>query len=1390
MVPQSPPKRMTRARAAAKALPSDSLSSTTLRASAPTASSRARKSSATATTASAAAKRKIRAEDNDTDDDQDELGLDSPEFSVAMQKHVRAIRGRPKKIPVDPTASSTTASTPAPQPRGTRPSRKPMMQPEALGESAQPPPSKSSATAPTASTLARATKKQIAASADDTANTSEELPKHAKRTRITSTSTGTGGGRASSSTTRISVRSATATMATRSTSATTSTTTTAPKKRVTFEEPEKENVAPTVSSATIKTHDAPTSKPRADTSASAGLKAKPVRRSATASKSAAASSSLKTISSHSRPASSTATSGRPAAPLSPKKVTQVRLTREFDVESEDELGADAESHLKPFERSPTKPALSAGVVSAEKGKTLASAGPDMTLMSRDITVTSVLLPTPNGQEGLLVSPARRLAQTTVKEGFMMSPARRPEGLATLDSVLAPKPVSTDAGKNAAPNTSMLQSPAKRFLVPAKNQNSGDDDVLRSPVKLSLLQTPAKRPVSPMKAALLLQVPGTTPVEVCAQKSDAKPLQTYKLASSKVTKAAEESVDESTEETDERADFNKDRVSDKSIGNHTTDKESNDQTESLAQMLHEMAQEAVTAMPESPSRRRDPERLLSATNAEECSAMIALPPGDPMDVDDSIMDAAITLTAMSPPKPQAPLGVFGLRAETLSTYHEADDDMDTDTDDTTRILFAHNETVPLTPDPSEYFREPKMSSRRVSSSEGHARSTVKHSMTGDLGFTPLADQLHGWRMRSPVKHESTPTPAAAAIEEQDEQRGKYHNETDCAAPTDIPEPSHNATGIIPDASDDTATPCRQSKLASSINDEDQADSATLAQEDLAVEFDEDLVVTEEDLDLAQEADDMSLITPAEFEEMTQPSQSSDDTISEASQEYGDENSIPIDPALLKDSGDSTMVVPSITPQRVLTRTFHTVSKVPLKQADDLKPMPRRRSMSLTRHSPSRRRSSSSFTSKFANTNLSSRAAVMSHSPSKREIRRESRRMSIRDSRRKSRRDSFGGPALTLEDALVDTSESEIIDTPDTPTPHISVTAASAPTTPIKNEVAWSTASTPARTPRRDLDPALLRGAVVFVDVHTTEGSDASAIFVELLVQMGAQCVDRWPWNPSSSSEKSGNHSRVGITHVVFKDGSRRTLDKVRESNGLVQCVGVSWVLDCERSNQWQEEAPYYIDTASVPRGGNQRRKSMEPQALLNMNGLVVETPVKQITSSSVDMRMCRTEPATPKNRRDSSLWMRTPENENTADKRRSFGAAGGDDQQDSDVDGYGESGWDTMPLLTPVPKTPAPEAIARYAAKIPLYSPSGSDGDSSTYYEGDGDDTLGSMQFGQESLVTRTCPPKQRATSYHGLGAGLLSPEKDQGVLMRLMAARRKSLQFAPKIGSPLSKAWN
>jgi hypothetical protein len=70
---------------------------------------------------------------------------------------------------------------------------------------------------------------------------------------------------------------------------------------------------------------------------------------------------------------------------------------------------------------------------------------------------------------------------------------------------------------------------------------------------------------------------------------------------------------------------------------------------------------------------------------------------------------------------------------------------------------------------------------------------------------------------------------------------------------------------------------------------------------------------------------------------------------------------------------------------------------------------------------------------------------------------------------------------------------------------------------------------------------------------------------------------------------------------------------------------------------------------------------------------------------------------------------------------------------------------------------------------------------------DSEDPLARDDDNRQEKLLRTCPPKR--TTFVELGDGILSKEKDERVLMRLMAARRKSLQFAPKVGSPLARTW-
>ena len=251
-------------------------------------------------------------------------------------------------------------------------------------------------------------------------------------------------------------------------------------------------------------------------------------------------------------------------------------------------------------------------------------------------------------------------------------------------------------------------------------------------------------------------------------------------------------------------------------------------------------------------------------------------------------------------------------------------------------------------------------------------------------------------------------------------------------------------------------------------------------------------------------------------------------SQASQEYGDENAVPVEAEMTIAQAEVNNRTLTCTPAKVFTpakqnghqpREVCTVSKVPLRpSAEDLPlKVPRQRSK------------------------------------------------------------SYGGALAVLDVAssavsIVEANGYDENQLPELPaTPNLSATFV--PQTPSSGM--RLDALTPGRTGRNGEVSSVLKGAVVYVDVHTTEGADASSIFIDLLTQMGARCVKQWNWNPraslgdslSSTASPQGaspsgtpSTSKIGITHVVFKDGGKRTLEKARLSDGVVSCVGVGWVLE--------------------------------------------------------------------------------------------------------------------------------------------------------------------------------------------------------------------------------------
>ena len=179
----------------------------------------------------------------------------------------------------------------------------------------------------------------------------------------------------------------------------------------------------------------------------------------------------------------------------------------------------------------------------------------------------------------------------------------------------------------------------------------------------------------------------------------------------------------------------------------------------------------------------------------------------------------------------------------------------------------------------------------------------------------------------------------------------------------------------------------------------------------------------------------------------------------------------------------------------------------------------------------------------------------------------------------------------------------------------------------------------------------------------------------------------------------------------------------------------------------------MDTTLIPRGGHNRRKSMEPRALSNVhygNIFPAETPAQNRVVTSPTKEFLTFD--TPASRRDTFIITRPsppPQTPLQAAVVPSHGPAGGyEDHANNDNPGY------TDP------------------------SQSWADSPTTPYY----------LSRGAE-LVQQTCPPKQQTQQQRFFPlSGRIEDQPDAALRQRLIAARRKSMQFVPKIGSPLGRA--
>ena len=175
--------------------------------------------------------------------------------------------------------------------------------------------------------------------------------------------------------------------------------------------------------------------------------------------------------------------------------------------------------------------------------------------------------------------------------------------------------------------------------------------------------------------------------------------------------------------------------------------------------------------------------------------------------------------------------------------------------------------------------------------------------------------------------------------------------------------------------------------------------------------------------------------------------------------------------------------------------------------------------------------------------------------------------------------------------------------------------------------------------------------------------------------------------------------------------------------------------------------------------------MEPRALANLNGTLVpsasNTPSRNTSYSRSPIKDFLNLPDSPftnkSKRRESVIWERSPSS-----------SEGNDNNDDQTL------------MLSPVPATPAPEVISAYAESyLDELNAERTPSSQTPYF------------LHADKLVQQTAPVKKFGEfsdeGISGMGAGFLSEKKDESVMMRLMAARRKSLQWAPKVGSPLAR---
>lgn len=948
-----------------------------------------------------------------------------------------------------------------------------------------------------------------------------------------------------------------------------------PKKKVTFldftEPSDKENLptpAPSEKKGIRKTGGV----------ASTGMAGKPARRPATPVTATPGSASGRKSPTGSAPASADGTTAGltpPKEPLSPKKATQVSKSgssggsEDNATQSDEQKGSG--SRGSPARRASMSPMKQVSSLSASLGSPAKKVdiGASVTLTApgrsseeeRRSTEENGEVNSPTGKEG------KEPAPVCLKDSVIASsPARRPppsphkdlmkkESPRKAPLLIAPDVSSTPRkSTNGATSSPLKLSPKKVQFGGTPGRGSASASASspgrrKDKMQSSLLLTPAKRPVlAPTPLSSRMKPPQASPEMDDALGGDEGEMQ---LDQSQDMRSAGVATEMEVQHDDD------------------DDVQYPDMEESVLEISHLNTQQhahggyevAATGSPqnirsdsqfdddgddpfvisEANSAMHTPQRSWAAVSA------------------DSSVNSASSFRGVPPPAPSPPVS----SAVTSPPQR-----------------FGYREDI----EPSESEAESCMEASPMDDGTSSPSKTVEHRAPPekevgeeDLGFTPLAAKLSQWNATSPDKRQSrryrlqrpfSPVPAAAggpggkrprdsldSKHSMDVRRrsGKGRTSSFASAVGNMSEASEgtptlarvfdgrqeeSAAATAPEHGDTDGTPSKLSeKPGCSIG------TSRIYEDDGQIPTPGVPAVHDESATEGGIAtnDTMSVLGQAEaqeaFEEETEISEDEGET-----EVFGDENVMPpSDPtvtlpaSLFEDNSNEptpvqrvspvprTSPLPmSVTPVRrdpAQPRTAHTVSKAPLRPDGD------------------------------GGLNVSKKRS-RSMSPG------VNKNGQIRFSPRKSNRRSL--KPFDLEKVPEPSS-----------TPNFSKRAKSA--TP-RQSPARSPAKSSARK-RQEGSSSVLRGAVVYADVHTSDGADASGIFVELLSQMGARCVKSWGWNPRTASlsppadgDGGGDHcsaveaTKVGITHVVYKDGGVRTLEKVREANGVVKCVGVGWVLE--------------------------------------------------------------------------------------------------------------------------------------------------------------------------------------------------------------------------------------